>query len=146
LIRRLLVAPCAHLFAGEANSKQFRIELDEIAGRPERLESEAKAQVWSSTNIINCGDSRSLLSSAFTTTDDLQAMDDARPSWDENQPPLSDLILEAAQRNFGDDVLDLNRRDSYNRKLHKDIFGTSEGGSTMKVSGGVVDGWFNELN
>jgi hypothetical protein len=87
-----------------------------------------------------------LLSSAFTTTDDLQAMDDARPSWVENQPPLSDLILEAAQRNFGDDVLDLNRRDSYNRKLHKDIFGTSEGGSTMKVSGGVVDGWFNELN
>jgi hypothetical protein len=87
-----------------------------------------------------------LLSSAFTTTDDLQAMDDARPSWDENQPPLSDLILEAAQRNFGDDVLDLNRRDSYNRKPHKDIFGTSEGGSTMKVSGGVVDRWFNELN
>jgi hypothetical protein len=150
LIRRL-VAPCAHIFAGEANSKQFRMELDDIAGRPERLEREAKAQVWSSINI-NRGDSKSLLSSAFTTGsaqslrwDDLQAMDDARPSWDENQPPLSELILEAAQRNFGGDVLDLNRRDSYNRKLSKDTLGTDDSGS-IKMSGGVVDGWYNELN
>jgi hypothetical protein len=58
---------------------------------------------------------------------------------------LSELILEAAQRNFGGDVLDLNRRDSYNRKLSKDTLGTDDSGS-IKMSGGVVDGWYNELN
>ena len=157
LIRRQLVAPCAHLFAGEANSLQFRIDLDEIAGRPERLEREAKSNVWSNA-MGNRDNKSSLLASAFSSSasqsmkwDDFQALDDARPSWDENEPPLSELILEAAQRNFGDDLLDLNRSESYARKLNADARGDRnsivlldrDDNNPKRVSGGVVDGWFN---
>jgi tRNA-dihydrouridine synthase A len=152
-IRRQLVAPCAHLFAGEANSKQFRKELDEIAGRPERLEREAKARVWSNSNS---GGTQSILASAFATSskqsvgwDVLQALDDARPSWDANEPPLSKLILDAAQRNFGDELLNLDRNESYARKLcGKAVDGrrvnsiSSSGSIDEVVSGGVIDGWF----
>jgi hypothetical protein len=159
MIRRSLVAPCAHLFAGEANSKQFRMELDEIAGRPERLEKEATARIWSSSSSSTA--KKSSLASALSTPttrqtgigwDDLQIMDDARPAWDANEPPISQLILEAAQRNFGNKLLDLGRREIYHKKE-----GACQGrgnpvlsignNSDHKVSGGVVDGWFsNGLN
>ena len=159
MIRRSLVAPCAHLFAGEANSKQFRMELDEIAGRPERLEKEATARVWSSSSSSTA--KKSSLASALSTPttppsgigwDDLQLLDDARPAWDANEPPISQLILEAAQRNFGNKVLDLGRRESYHKKegacQGRDNPVLSIGNnSDHKVSGGVVDGWFsNGLN
>ena len=159
MIRRSLVAPCAHLFAGEANSKQFRMELDEIAGRPERLEKEATARIWSSSSSSTA--KKSSLASALSTPttrqtgigwDDLQIMDDARPAWDANEPPISQLILEAAQRNFGNKLLDLGRRESYHKKecacrVRDNPVLSSGNNSDHKVSGGVVDGWFsNGLN
>lgn len=175
-IRRSLVAACAHLFAGEPNAKQFRRELDEISSRPERLQREAKAKVWSRS-----GAPTTSLASAFSSSsgwedtqasdsaaavaavgwDDMQALDD-NTKWDENEPPLSELILEAAHRNFGDTVLSSGRKESYDRKIWEEeqarlriatgdpILFTVERSSNekeSKVSGGVVDGWFkNGLN
>eukprot|EP00571_Detonula_confervacea_P011658 CAMPEP_0172312418 /NCGR_PEP_ID=MMETSP1058-20130122/17453_1 /TAXON_ID=83371 /ORGANISM="Detonula confervacea, Strain CCMP 353" /LENGTH=555 /DNA_ID=CAMNT_0013025865 /DNA_START=228 /DNA_END=1895 /DNA_ORIENTATION=- len=165
-IRRSLVAACAHLFAGEANSKRFRMDLDEIAGRPERLEREAKAQVWSSAASTG---SQASLSSAFSTYapvasaggawDAMQAKDDARPSWDDYEPRLSELIMDAAHRHFGDEVLDRSRSESYDKKIWDEDAARkrrAEGDPVLfvgggngnidngeKVSGGVVDGWFN---
>lgn len=168
-IRRSLVAACAHLFAGEPNSKQFRMELDEIAGRPERLERERKARVWSgSTGSAGA----STLVSAFSVPstpmpasvgwDVMQAMEDGHPAWDENEPPLSELILEAAHRHFGDEVLGRSRRESFDKKIWEDearrktakgdppllsIGDSASNDNSKKVSGGVVDGWFsNGLN
>ena len=178
-IRRSLVAACAHLFAGEPNAKRFRRELDEIAARPERLQREAKAKVWS--NISSGGKGSSTLASAFSTSstlagggwddmqtsdspaavasvgwDDIQAIDD-NTKWDENEPPLSELILEAAHRNFGDEVLSSCRKESYDKKVWEEeqaqiriargdpiLFAVerSSGEKDSKVSGGVVDGWF----
>ena len=176
-IRRSLIAACAHLFAGERNAKQFRMELDEIANRPERLEREARAKVWSSSDK-----GVSTLASAFAVSsfssegwdsiqpakastpgsswDDIQAIDD-NTKWDEDEPPLSELILEAAHRNFGDEILSSSRQESYDKKVWEEEEGrrrTSKGDVIMsiteksssnndkddsKVSGGVVDGWFN---
>lgn len=178
-IRRSLVAACAHLFAGEPNAKRFRRELDEISARPERLQREAKAKVWS--NIPSGGKGSSTLASAFSTSttlagggwDDMQASDspaavasvgwdaiqaiDDNTKWDENEPPLSELILEAAHRNFGDEVLSSCRKESYDKKVWEEeqarmriargdpiLFAVerSSGEKDSKVSGGVVDGWF----
>ena len=162
-IRRSLVAACAHLFAGEANSKQFRIELDEIAGRPERLERSLKAKVWSSgSSIGSASTGTSTLASALSAPstplsswDDMQAIENTK-SWDENEPPLSELIKESAYRHFGDEVLSLSRRDSYDKKVWQEeeaqrrmskgepvVSVTSSSSNTKTVSGGVVDGWFN---
>jgi len=174
-VRRPLVAACAHLFAGEENSRKFRLELDEIVGRPEKLEREAKAQVWS---LPGAATTSSSLASAFSVApssaamgggwDDMQAMDEARPAWDEGQPPLSELIMDAARRHFGEGVLDRSRMDSYDKKISDEeesrrrratgdpVLSLSAGGSSSiigddeseiiekKVSGGVVDGWFKE--
>ncbi len=183
-VRRSLVAACAHLFAGEPNAKQFRRELDEISARPQRLQREAKAKVWSRS----AGDSRgsTTLASAFQSSatsaggkwedfqtsdslgevadvgwDDLQAIDD-NTKWDGNEPPLSELILEAAQRNFGDRVLSSSRKESYDKRVWEEeqarsrrykgepILSTVDISSKEKdctVSGGVVDGWYkNGLN
>jgi len=178
-IRQTLTQACAHLFAGERNAKQFRMELDEIANRPERLEREARAKVWSSSDK-----GASTLASAFAVSsstsssggwdsiqpaeastpgsswDDIQAMDD-NTKWDENEPPISELILEAAHRNFGDEILSSSRQDSYDKKVWEEeegrrriskgdvILSITEKSSSnndkknSKVSGGVVDGWFN---
>ena len=181
-IRRRLVAACAHIFAGERNAKQFRMELDEIASRPERLEREAKAKVWSGSTSGDGSKGVSTLASAFAVSssssggkdciqpakastpgsswDDIQAMDD-NTKWDENEPPLSELILEAAHRNFGDEILSSSRQESYDKKVWEEEGGRrrmSKGDVIMsiteksssnndkdssKVSGGVVDGWFN---
>jgi hypothetical protein len=117
------------------------------------LEREAKARVWSNSNSEG---TQSILASAFTTSskqsvgwDDLQALDDARPSWDANEPPLSKLILDAAQRILGDELLNLDRNESYARKLcGKAVNGSrvnsisSSGSIDEVVSGGVIDGWF----
>lgn len=173
VIRRSLVAACAHIFAGEANAKKFRMDLDEIAGRPEQLEREARAAVWSSGGAPAAGGGGkskvSSLASAFSTApvvlpatgggawDTMQAKDDARPSWDENEPPLSELILEAAQKHFGDEVLNHSRKESYDKMAweEEEACRRRSNGDTMlfvtggqndeKVSGGVVDGWFNSL-
>jgi len=183
-IRRSLVAACAHLFAGEINAKQFRMELDEIANRPERLEREAKAKVWSGSSSGGIIGASSTLASAFAVSsstsssggwdniqpteaststsvwDDIQAIDD-NTKWDENEPPLSELILEAAHRNFGDEILSSSRKESYDKKVWEEeegrrrmskgdiILSITEKSSSnydkdnSKVSGGVVDGWFN---
>ena len=178
-IRRRLVAACAHLFAGERNAKQFRMELDEIANRPERLEREARAKVWSSSDkgastlasafAVSSSTSSSggwdrieqaKASTSVSSWDDIQAIDDNK-KWDENEPPLSELILEAAHRNFGDEILSSSRKESYDKKVWEEEEGrrrTSKGDVIMsiteksnsnndkdnsKVSGGVVDGWFN---
>ena len=167
-IRRSLVAACAHLFAGETNSKQFRMELDEIAGRPERLERERKAKAWSSGSSTASGGGSALtsafaVSSSTTTTkssavgwDDIQAIDNTRPTWDANEPPLSELILEAAHKHFGYEILNLSRKESYDKKIWEDdmakrkvangkpILSVTSSGDE-KVSGGVVDGWFNNV-
>lgn len=187
-IRRSLVAACAHLFAGEPSAKRFRVELDEISARPERLEREARAKVWSSS-VSDASTVASTLASAFTVSstpagggwgdivppyppdspaavavgwDDIQAIDDTT-KWDENESPLSELILEAAHRHFGDEVLSSSRKESYDKR----VWGEEEAQVRMvkgepilsigersnnnekdnKVSGGVVDGWFkNGLN
>lgn len=171
VIRRSIVTACAHLFAGERNAKEFRRELDEIAGRPERLEREAKAQVWSKST------GASTLASAFSESstpkppsaggwddavgwDDIQAMDD-NTRWDEGEPPLSELILEAAHRHFGDEILSRTRKESWDKKVWEEEEARkrmAKGGSLLsisdssddsgkKVSGGVVDGWLkNGLN
>lgn len=180
-IRRSLVAACAHLFAGEPNAKQFRSDLDEISARPERLQREAKAKVWSLA-----GDSRgsTTLASAFSSSttpavggwddiqasdspaaavgwDDIQAIDD-NTKWNDNEPPLSELIFEAARRNFGDEVLSSSRKESYDKRVWEEeqarlriakgdpILSTVEIRSNEEdctVSGGVVDGWYkNGLN
>ena len=181
-IRRSLVAACAHLFAGEPNAEQFRRELDEISSRPERLQREAKAKVWShvaggsrepttlasafSSSSIPAGEGwddiqASDSSSAAVGWDDMQAIDD-NTKWDENEPPLSELILEAAHRHLGDKILSSGRRESFDKKLWEEeqsrlriangdpILFTVERSSNKeenKVSGGVVDGWFkNGLN
>lgn len=160
-VRRALVAACAHLFAGEAYGPRFRRDLDEIAGRPARLEREATVRAWS-------GGGADGAAAAFTAAaappaaswDALQARDDARPAWDAREPPLSELIMEAAQRNFGDEVLERSRSESYEKKLWEEeearrrrakgepvlFIGADDGGkfsNSEKVSGGVVDGWFN---
>jgi len=178
-IRRTLTQACAHLFAGERNAKQFRKELDEIANRPERLEREARAKVWSSSDkgestlasafAVSSSNSSSggwnniqpaEASTSVSSWDDIQAIDD-NTKWDENEPPLSELILEAAHRNFGDEVLSSSRQESYDKKVWEEEEGRrrmSKGDVIMsiaeksssnndkdnsKVSGGVVDGWFN---
>ncbi|KAL7434052.1 hypothetical protein ACHAXM_003873 [Skeletonema potamos] len=176
-IRRSLVAACAHLFAGEPNAHRFRMELDEISARPERLQREARAKVWSS--IARGGNTgASILASAFSSTsagiqavdspaaaalgwDDIQAIDD-NTQWDENEPPLSELILEAAHRHFGDKVLSSSRKESYDKKVWEEeearvrmakgdrilsVVERSGNDEENKLSGGVVDGWLkNGLN
>jgi tRNA-dihydrouridine synthase A len=183
-IRRSLVAACAHLFAGEPNAQRFRMELDEISARPERLQREARAKVWSSIASGGGSTGTSILASAFAAStsagegwddiqakdspaaatlgwDDIQAIDD-NTLWDENEPPLSELILEAAHRYFGDEVLSSSRKESYDKKLWEEeearvriakgdrilsIVEKSSDDKDNKVSGGVVDGWFkNGLN
>ena len=178
VIRRSLVAPCAHLFAGEPNALQFRMELDEIVARPEQLQREAKSRVWS--NVASCRET-STLASAFlgelstegwdekqTSSnqaalgwDDMQAIDD-RTKWDENEPNLSELILDAAHRHFGPDVLNRSRKESYDKRIWEEeqtqlkrakgdpVLFVTENTSNVQnsqVSGGVIDGWFkNGLN
>ena len=177
-IRRSLIAACAHLFAGERNAKQFRMELDEIANRPERLERESRSKVWSSSDkgVSTLASAFAVSSSSSSSSegwdriqqaevstsvwDDIQAIDDYT-KWDENEPPLSELILEAAHRNFGDEILSSSRKESYDKKVWEEEEGRrrmSKGDVIMsiteksssnndkensKVSGGVVDGWFN---
>jgi hypothetical protein len=55
-------------------------------------------------------------------------MDDARPAWNENAPPLSNLILEASQRNLGDDLLDPSRKKARIRKFGKNSMSCKERG------------------
>ena len=180
MIRRSLVAPCAHLFAGEPNALQFRIELDKIAARPEQLQREAKSRVWSNVASIR---ETSTLASAFlgeistggwndiqTSSnqaalglgwDDMQAIDD-RTKWDENESNLSELILDAAHRHFGHDVLNRSRKESCDKRIWEEeqtqlkiakgdpVLFVTENSSNVQnsqVSGGVIDGWFkNGLN
>mmetsp|Transcript_24603 Transcript_24603/g.40590 ORF Transcript_24603/g.40590 Transcript_24603/m.40590 type:complete len:569 (-) Transcript_24603:211-1917(-) len=182
-IRRSLVAACAHLFAGEPNAKQFRRELDEISTRPMRLQRETRAKVWSRI-AGGSGGSTTSLASAFSSLtrpadggwddiqasdspdavaaigwDDIQAIDD-KTKWDENEPPLSELIFEAAQRNFGDNVLSSSRKESYDKRVWEEeqarlriakghpILSTvrSRNEKDCAVSGGVVDGWFKKMD
>ncbi|KAL7542649.1 hypothetical protein ACHAXR_011954 [Thalassiosira sp. AJA248-18] len=156
-IRRSILDACAHLFAGEQNAKEFRMELDEIAGRPERLERESKARVWSKSS------GSSSLTSAFSVSstpeptsgwddaagwDDIQAIDD-NTRWDEGEPPLSELILGAAHRHFGDEVLNRSRKESWDKRVWEEedarrrmAKGDRSNDNGKKFSGGVVDGWY----
>ncbi|KAL7552749.1 hypothetical protein ACHAWF_017784 [Thalassiosira exigua] len=166
-VRRSIVAACAHLFAGEHNANKFRMELDEIAGRPERLEREVKAKVWSK------GSGASTLASAFSVSstsdevrssrwddtvgwDDMQAIED-NIRWDAGEQPLSELILEAAHKHFAGEVLSRSRKDSWEKKVWEEeeakrkrakgypllSIADISSDTGKKLSGGVVDGWFN---
>ena len=74
-MRRFVTKAISPLFAGEANAKQFRIELDEIGGMPKKLASQGK-------------------------------------SW-KDEPPLSDLILDAANRHLSVETLLRTPEESY---------------------------------
>jgi hypothetical protein len=87
------------LFAGEPNSKRFRIALDEIAGLPKQLlKQQNNGQAYS-----------------------VEAM--------HGQPPLSELIMEAATTHLSDEVLYRSPKESYEKMMweqeqmdHKRIF------------------------
>ncbi|KAL3797377.1 hypothetical protein HJC23_010503 [Cyclotella cryptica] len=85
-IRRFVTKAVSPLFAGEPNAKRYRIALDEIAGLPKQL---LKKQ---------CNKNASSLS-----TKELM----------EGQPPLSELIMEAATAHLSDEVLHRSPRESY---------------------------------
>ena len=74
-MRRFVTKAISPLFAGEANAKRFRIELDEIGGMPKKLASQGK-------------------------------------SW-KDEPPLSDLILDAANRHLSVETLLRTPEESY---------------------------------
>lgn len=77
--RRFIVKAILPLFAGEPNSKRYRIALDEIAGLPKKL-------------VLN---GKSLA----------------------NEPPLSELILNAAKEHLSEEVLLRTPEESYERFL-----------------------------
>jgi tRNA-dihydrouridine synthase A len=52
-IRRFIVKAVTPLFAGEANARKYRIALDEIAGRPKRLQSQGKSLEGGSTRPLS---------------------------------------------------------------------------------------------
>jgi hypothetical protein len=66
-------------------------------------------------------------------------MDDARPAWNENAPPLSDLIFEASQRIFGDNLGRM--RCCIKKERIEYLYFLLV--LPKQMSGGVVDGWFN---
>jgi tRNA-dihydrouridine synthase len=98
-IRRFMTKAVSPLFAGEPNSKRFRIALDEIAGLPKQLlKQQNNGQAYS-----------------------VEAM--------HGQPPLSELIMEAATTHLSDEVLYRSPKESYEKMMweqeqmdHKRIF------------------------
>ena len=77
--RRFIIKALSPLFAGEPNSKRYRIALDEIAGLPKRFTLEKKSLA--------------------------------------NEPPLSELILNAAKQHLSEEVLQRTPEESYERLL-----------------------------
>jgi tRNA-dihydrouridine synthase A len=79
-IRRFIVKAITPLFAGEPNSKQYRIALDQFAGIPKKLKAEGKSL--------------------------------------EGQPPISELIMNAAYSHLSEESLLRSPEESYERKLY----------------------------
>lgn len=96
-IRRFIVKAIHPLFAGEHNSKRYRIALDEIAGLPKKLAAEGKSL--------------------------------------DGQPPLSEMIMNCALQNLGEEVLLRTPAESYERLLwdekKRQSNGTSRSASIM---------------
>jgi len=92
-IRRFIIKAISPLFAGEPNSKRYRIALDEIAARPKILASQGKSYKTSSTSSSSSASS---------------------------EPPLSELIMNAALQHLSQEVLLKTPEDTYYEKLSMD--------------------------
>ncbi|KAL3943386.1 MAG: hypothetical protein SGBAC_002552 [Bacillariaceae sp.] len=101
-IRRFIVKAVSPLFAGEPNSKRYRIALDQFAGIPKKMKAEGKTL--------------------------------------EGQPPVSELILNAAYEHLSEETLLRSPEESYERKLHEEMK-RLEGMDGMNTRSDAVSQW-----
>jgi len=113
-IRRFITKAASHLFTGEHNAKRFRIELDEIAGTPKKLEREAKQRAQSGSSGT-----------------------ESASHWSDGQPPVSELIMGAVHRHFSEEVLLRSPKESYEKKVweEEEAERKKEAGSVLFVGG-----------
>jgi tRNA-dihydrouridine synthase len=87
-VRRFMTKAVSPLFAGEPNAKRYRIALDEIAGLPKRMMKEHPNDKDLSVRELMQG-----------------------------QPPLSELIMEAATTHLSEEVLYRSAHESYEKMV-----------------------------
>lgn len=91
-IRRFMTKAVSPLFAGEPNAKRFRIALDEIAGLPKQIMKQQTLSNGKGSNIR-------------------EAM--------QGQPPLSELIMEAATTHLSEEALYRSPKESYEKMIYE---------------------------